>query len=317
MASWTDGVTTARRAATALPPLSGRTLAWLVPLLIVNSLMLGHALWRMAVGYPPVDWRNYVEASERFWSGGLYDSNLTGYAYHYSPVLAPVFGLLAPIGDLGWRLLHLVPAFLMPTRLLTLVVLVSWPFWADVESGNVMVFVLLAAAWAVHGSRAGALAFLVLTVLMPRPLMMPLAIWLLWKQPGLRLPFVAIFAVHLVAVVFTGWGAEWLQDLVAASRDVDLPANVAPSRFVGPYVWLAIGFPIAVWLTARDRPEWAGMFVQPYLIGYYLLLPLASLARRPAAEARPADEASAPEGAPPAEAPGSPGGPEAAPPAGR
>lgn len=273
-------MTRADRSPDWLPPLSRRTLAWLVPLLVVNSIMVGHAIWRMAVGFPPVDWRNYVEASERFWTGGLYDSNLLGYAWHYSPVLALAFGVLAPIGDLGWRLLHLVPVAFLPTRLLSIVVLVSWPFWADVESGNVMIFILFAAAWAVRGSRAGALAFLALTMLVPRPLMLPLAAWLLWKRPDLRWAFVAMFVVHALAVLATGWGGEWLRDLLAASRDVHLPANIAPSRIVGAIPWLIIGIPVAVWLTLRDRPEWAGMFAQPYLIGYYLLLPLASLARR-------------------------------------
>jgi hypothetical protein len=283
-------------------------LLWLVPILVVNSIMVGSLLWRMAVGFPPVDWRNYVEAADRFRSGGLYDSNLLGYAWHYSPVLAPVFGLLAPIGDLGWRLLHLVPVVLMPTRLLSIVVLVSWPFVNDVESGNVMIFVLLAAAWAVRGSRAGSLAFLALAILVPRPLMLPLAAWLLWRRSELRLPFVAIFAVHAVAVALTGGGPEWVADLLKASRDVDLPGNIAPSRFIGPYLWLAVGIPVAIWLTLRDRPEWAGMFVQPYLIGYYLLLPLASLGRR--------RETPEPAAAPPAGAQRSPAAPAAGPPAG-
>lgn len=270
----------ADRTVSWLPPVRGRTLIWLVPLLVVNSIMVGHAIWRMAVGFPPVDWLNYVEASQRFGTGGLYDSNLLGYAWHYSPVLALTFGVLAPIGDLGWRLLHLVPVAFLPTRLLSIVVIVSWPFWADVESGNVMIFILFAAAWAVRGSRAGALAFLALTLLVPRPLMLPLAAWLLWKRPDLRWPFVAMFVVHALAVLATGWGGEWLRDLLAASRDVHLPANIAPSRIVGAIPWLIIGIPVAVWLTLRDRPGWAGMFAQPYLIGYYLLLPLASLARR-------------------------------------
>lgn len=274
-----------------------------MPLLVINAVMVGFFLWRMAVGYPPVDWQNYIEASRRFWTGGLYESNLLGYAWHYSPVLAPVFGILAPIGDTGWRLFHLVPVAFMPTRFMSLVVLVSFPFVNDVESGNIMIFVLLAAAWAVRGSRIGALAFLALTLLVPRPLMVPLAVWLLWKRPDLRLPFVALFAVHAAAVLATGWGPAWIADLLAASRDVDLPANIAPSRIIGPYLWLAVGVPVAIWLTLRDRPEWASAFVQPYLIGYYLLLPLASLARG----GRAAE--------PPAAAPRSPAAPGAAPPA--
>lgn len=291
-----------------LPRLTRPTLLWLVPLAAINAVMAGFFGWRMAVGYPPVDWQNYLEASQRFWSGGLYESNLLGYAWHYSPVLAPLFGVLAPLGELGWRLLHVVAALLMPTRLLTLAVLVSFPFVNDVESGNIMVFVLLAAAWAVRGSRAGSLSFLALTMLVPRPLMLPLAAWLLWNRPDLRLPFVAMFAVHAVAVVATGWGPAWMADLMAASRDVGLPANIAPSRIIGVGPWLAIGIPIAAWLTWRDRPEWAGVFVQPYLIGYYLLLPLASLARR-----RPTVER---EAAPPAAGPRSPAAPVATPPAG-
>lgn len=290
-----------------LPRLTRGTLLWLVPLATLNAVLVGFFLWRIVVGFPPVDWHNYLEASQRFWSGGLYESNLMGYAWHYSPVLAPLFGLLAPIGDAGWRLLHLVPVALMPNRMLSLAVLVSFPFVNDVESGNVMIFVLLAAAWAVRGSHTGGLAFLALALLVPRPLMLPLTLWLLWKSPRLRLPFVALFVVHAAAVVLTGWGPAWMADLLAASRDVNLPANIAPSRIIGPYLWLAIGIPVATWLTLRDRPEWAGVFVQPYLIGYYLLLPLSSLARRRAG--------GGPAAVPPAGAPRSPAAPAAMPPA--
>ncbi len=50
-------------------------------------------------------------------------------------------------------------------------------------AGNTFTFVVVAAAFALRGSRFGALAFLALTALMPRPVQIPLALWLLWTRP--------------------------------------------------------------------------------------------------------------------------------------
>lgn len=179
-----------------------------VPLVALNAILVTMTLHTLALNGPAVDWDNYVEASRRFWTGGLYEFRagsdpLDDYAWHYSPVLAPLFGVLAPMSVAGWRFLHLAAIALLPTRWMMALALVSWPFWVDVESGNLMAFVLLAAAWALRGNAVGIGATLALSLLIPRPLMLPLAGWLLWKHPAWRLPFAAMFAVHALAVLVT------------------------------------------------------------------------------------------------------------------
>jgi len=225
-----------------------------------------------------VDWEQYVEAFRRLDGGDLYAATDT-YAYHYSPVLAYAFGLLAPVGVLGWRLLHLAAAFALPSWPMRLLALVSWPLWYDIEAGNLMIFVVLAAAWALKGNRVGIGVFLALALLVPRPLMAPVAIWLLWKRPEWRIPFVAAFGAHLLVVVGVGWGHAWLTALLAAGADVGIPSNVGPSRFVGTVPWLLIGFPLAAWMTWKGRVGLASLAVSPYWLPYYLLMPLLELVR--------------------------------------
>ena len=87
--------------------------------------------------------------------------------------------------------------------------LVRVPLWFDIQTGNIMIFVAVTAVWAARGNRMATALFLVLTVLVPRPLMLPLAAWLLWHRPAWRLPLVAFFVVHTAIVVASGYAADW------------------------------------------------------------------------------------------------------------
>jgi hypothetical protein len=162
-----------------------------------------------------------------------------------------------------------------------IVVLASWPLWYDIEAGNIIVFVVLAAAWSLQGSGVATGAYVLLSLLVPRPLMLPLAIWLLWQRPQWRVPFAGAFVVHLLAVLATGWAAEWIGAMLAAGGDVSIPSNVGPSRFIGTLPWLAIGLPLAAWLTWMGRVGLAGLATSPYWLPYYLLMLVLEL-RRPA-----------------------------------
>lgn len=247
-------------------------------LLAVNLYLAARSIGLIVAGTQAVDWVQYVEAAERLDGGDLYAVTDT-YAYRYSPLLAAVFGLLAPLGTIGWQVLHVVAAVALPSWPLRIAALLSWPFWYDVQTGNVMVFILLAAAWALTGSRLASGAYLILAILIPRPLMLPVAAWLLWKRPEWRLPFAAAFAAHALAVLAIGWGPEWIGTIVAAGRDADLPSNVGPSRFIGTLPWLAIGLPLAAWLTWRGRIGLASIAASPYWLPYYLIMPLLELVR--------------------------------------
>jgi hypothetical protein len=248
-------------------------------LLSVNLYLAARSIGLILDGTEAVDWVQYVEAAGRLDGNDLY-AVTDRYAYRYSPLLAAVFGLLAPLGTIAWQGLHLVAAVALPSWPLRIAALLSWPFWYDVQTGNVMIFILLAAAWALKSSRLATGAYFILAILIPRPLMLPVAAWLLWKRPEWRLPFAVAFLAHAVAVLSIGWGPEWIGTIVAAGRDADLPSNVGPSRFIGTLPWVAIGLPLAAWLTWRGRVGLASIAASPYWLPYYLLMPLLELVRR-------------------------------------
>lgn len=242
-----------------------------VILAVVNATLLPGPIQNLIEGGVALDWVQFVESGDRVFSGGLYDQT-DSYGFRWSPVAAYAFAALGSIGSGAWRLLHVAAALTLPTWPMRLVTLASWPFWSDVETGNVMTFVLLAAALAARGSRLGTGAFLVLTLVMPRPLMLPIAIWLLWKQPEWRLPFIALVAVHSALVLASGWGPEWVSLLMSLGGGATQSNDLGPSRFLGPY-WLLIGIPLAGILAWRGRLGWASLAVAyPYVLGYYFLM---------------------------------------------
>ena len=239
------------------------------------------------------DWDNYVEAARRFPLGTLYDWQYP-YAYHYAPQLAPLLGLLSAAGLPPWRIAHFVALAALPSRRLALLLLISYPFWFDVNTGNLMVFVLLAAAWAYRGNGPATALYLALCVLIPRPIMLPLLAWILWQRPAWRLPFVAMAIVGILTALPTGYLADWIGSLFRGGSEIGNDFNLSPSRFVGA-AWLLIGVPLAAWLTARGRLGWASMAVSPYLLPYYvqmlgLELVRPRVSRRPVSRKEPASE---------------------------
>lgn len=219
----------------------------------------------------PFDWDNYVEAARRFPLGMLYDWDYP-YSYHYAPQLAPILGLLSVVGITAWRAAHFVALALLPSRRLGLLLLVSYPFWFDVTTGNLLVFVLLAAAWAYRGNGVATVIYLALCVVVPRPLMLPLLAWILWQRPVWRLPFAGIVAAGILTALPTGYLLEWIGSFVrSGAQDIANDFNLSPSRFIGA-AWLAIGVPLAAWLTIRGRLGWASMAISPYLLPYYVQL---------------------------------------------
>lgn len=243
-----------------------------------NVYLVGRSLSTIIEGGIAVDWHHFVEAGRRVHQGGLYDISFD-YGYRYSPVLAYAFALLAPMGELTWRALHIIGAIALPTWPMRLLSLISWPFWFDVEAGNVLIFILLAAAWALRGNAVAIVAFGVMAVLMPRPLMLPVLAWLLVMRPEWRVPFVALVVLHSAAVAVTGWGGDWLGVLISSGDEMGSLLNLGPSRFIG-VAWIILGLPLAGWLTLRGRLGWASLAVSPYWLPYYLLMPILELSAR-------------------------------------
>lgn len=248
-------------------------------LAIVNAVLLPQAIEVVHAGGPAVDWLQFVEGGRRVVDGDLYEVT-NEYGYRWSPIAAYLFAILGPMGTLWWRILHVAAAVALPTWPMRMVTLAAWPFWYDVESGNVMVFVLLAAAWAVRGNGAGIVGFTVLAVLVPRPLMLPVLAWLFWRRPGWRVGMLAIIATHGIATLGTGWGGEWAAMLLELGREIGSPNNLGPTRLLGPW-WLLIGIPLAVVLIRKGRLGWASLAASyPYVLPYYLLMLILELPAR-------------------------------------
>lgn len=215
------------------------------------------------------DWDIYLEAARRFPLGTLYDWS-DPYFYRYAPQLAPLFGLLPALGLVLWRVAHFVALAVLPSRRLAFILLVSYPFWFDVNTGNLMVFVLLAAAWAFTGNRVAIGIYLALCLLVPRPIMVPLLAWILWQRPEWRLPFVGMALLAVLTAIPTGYLWEWIGSLPRSGiAEIANDFNLSPSHLVGP-AWLLIGVPLAAWLTIRGRVGWATMAISPYLLPYYV-----------------------------------------------
>ena len=251
----------------------------LIALAVVNATLLPRSLTVIVEGGPAVDWQQFVDAGRRVFASGLYDVTDT-YGYRWSPLAAYGFAALGPIGAFAWRLLHVAAALALPTWPMRLMALAAWPFWYDVEAGNVMIFVVLAGAWAIRGTAIGIAAFLALSLLVPRPLMLPILGWILWHHPAWRVPALILASVHLAAAMATGWGIAWIDMLLTLGAEQQSPNNLGPTRWLGGW-WLAVGVPLGVWLTAKGRLGWASLAVSyPYVLPYYLLMLLLELPDR-------------------------------------
>jgi hypothetical protein len=134
-----------------------------------------------------------------------------------------------------------------------------------------MIFVAVTAVWAVRGNGPATALFLALSVLVPRPLMLPLAAWLLWNRPAWRVPFVAFFLVHAAAVVAVGYATDWLMALTTVEAELTSDFNFGPSTIIGAF-WIPIGAALAIWLTWRGRLGLASLAASPYWLPYYFLM---------------------------------------------
>jgi hypothetical protein len=261
-----------------LPPLP--VAALLVALILANVFFTTFTIIEMFAFPNAFDWNLFVTAADRIRAGiDPYGFDVVGEGYRWSPVAAWLFVPIAVIGPLAWRVLHVVAALALPDRRLALVTLVSWPFWFDFATGNVMVFVLLLAVSALRGSRWASLGFLGMAMLVPRPLMLPIATWLLWKRSDMRLPALALFIGHAGLVWASGWGQAWVARLLETpTTQVGIRFDVGPSHLLGG-LWVPIGVTIAVFLTWRGRLGLASLAASPYWLPYYLMMPLLELRR--------------------------------------
>lgn len=194
-----------------------------------------------------------------------------GHGYFYSPVLLPVVGAVVWIGPWAWAALHtLALALLWRLGPMTFALFALSAFmWTDIIVGNFFTFVLVAAAFALRGSHWATLTYIALTLVMPRPVQLPLLLWLLWRRPDSRMGFIALFILHAMLVLVTGEGALWIERMLFSTRQISADYVLGPGAMVG-YAWLIVGLPLAAWLTWRNHPALAGLVVSPYLLPQYL-----------------------------------------------
>jgi hypothetical protein len=246
-----------------LPPL--RIAALWTALGIANLWFLSWTVAEMVLTYSAADWGVIERAARLAGTAELYAPRGTS-TFMWSPLAAHLMQLVVPVGLAAWRLLHFAWTLALPTWRLRLLVLVSWPFWLDVSTGNFLTLIFLTAVWAHRGSRIGTVAYFALALLIPRPLLVPLGLWILWQRPTWRVP--------LAVVVASGFGPTWVLSVLSVSPDLQsFLFNVSPSRWLGN-AWLLVGIPLAGWLTWKGLVGWAGLALSPYVWPYYLLFGL-------------------------------------------
>jgi hypothetical protein len=253
----------------------GPLIAGIVLVALFNAWLFTVTRWHLPDG-EAADWSSFVEAGRRITSGEVVYTVEADYAFRYSPLLAYLFAALNPIGVLAWRLLHIVALGVMVAadrRLWPVAVLavLSWPFWFDVEAGNLLTFVLVAGALALRGNPLGIGTFLALSLLVPRPLMLPMLAWLMWRHPHWRLPFAGMATAAGLLTLFTGLAGTWLVALLASTDEIGSVLNFGPSRLIG-LTWLPIGLAAAAALTWRGWLGLASLAASPYWFPYYFLL---------------------------------------------
>jgi hypothetical protein len=208
--------------------------------------------------------------------------------YLWSPYAAWILGPLLSLGFVPWCLLHVAALALLRRPVLIAVVGLSWPFWFDLTVGNVMIFVAIAAYYALRGNRVAIVAVLVFAALAPRPLMFPVVAWLLWRQPAARIWLAGILTVHLGLLIGNGFLSEWATHIGSrAYGEVYNSLNVGPSRFLGPTLGVLVAVPLACLLTLRGRLGWASVAASYYAFPMYWLMLLLEVGPHDRAAGRP------------------------------
>jgi hypothetical protein len=237
----------------------------------VNLVAVGGLINASFHQLAPNDWYQFQLAGQRISSGLSPYAVEPPWTFRWSPVAAWLLLALTSVGPLPWLLAQFASLLALPRKVAVLALL-TVPFWADVYEGNILTFSLVLAVIALRGSRAASIAYIALVLLVPRPLMFPVAAWLLWQRAWVRWPAVAVFVVHLIMVLIVGYGGEWLQRLASSGDEIALH-NAGPSALIGAW-WIPIGIALAILFTWRGRLGLASLAVSPYLILYYWIFAL-------------------------------------------
>lgn len=252
--------------------------------LLVGYGLLNLVLLVLMLPAPNADW------ATAWWPLESWGSHVYDHPWRYSPLLIPVVALIVVGGPWVLGGAHLLGVALLARLGDWTVWLVAFSafFWVDLVVGNIFTFVAVAAAFAVAGSRTGSMVYLALTLLMPRPVQIPLAVWLVWRRPELRAPFALILVVQAVGVIASGLAGQWLGSLLGSTSLTFEPFSLGPGRIFGLW-WAVVGIPAAalmIWRGSASVAALAGLVASPFLLPQYLLMgviaipPLVALGRR-------------------------------------
>jgi hypothetical protein len=186
--------------------------------------------------------------------------------------------LLVPITAGGlflWQVLHLAALAVLPLRIIV-ATLLCFAFWADVAMGNVVVFGFVLAYLALDGKRWGVIGFTVFALLVPRPLYIPILLWLWLREPEQRRLMVTAAVLMGTVTLGTGYTWSWLEVLARSGHDIVNASNMAPSRFIG-YAWVPFGIAAAIVALRRGWVGIASVLASPYWLPYYFLMVLLDL----------------------------------------
>lgn len=230
-----------------------------------------------------LDWMVLTESGRRIAEGlNPYATNIDGTLFRWSPLAAWVMTFLGHVPPDVWRFIQApMLAFVGDWRLIMLV-LFTFPFWDAMAAGTITVPIVVIGLIALRSpeSKWPALVYVTACALIPRPWMLPLAAWLLWKRPDLRVASAGIVAANVVGVALTGWGGEWLRMLLASGGEVSNVYNFGPTAVFGT-AWLLVGLPLGLWLFLHRRVGLAALVASPYLFPHYYLAMLWDLGRLP------------------------------------
>ena len=220
----------------------------------------------------PGDWQLWMDAGTRMAAGvSPYVSSVSSVSdFRWSPLAALLAVPVSFIGVAGWYVLHFAVLGLLRDWRLILITAVSWPFWVDLRTGNLLTFAFVLAVLSLRGNRLAEAAYLGLFLLVPRPIMAPVALWLLWRRRETRIPFLLAGLAELGIVAAMGEIGPWVGALLGSSGDVTNPINYAPSRVIG-LAWSLVALPLAAVAFLRGRLGLASLCVSPYLLPYYLM----------------------------------------------
>ncbi|MGQ0609277.1 MAG: hypothetical protein ACT4OQ_12580 [Chloroflexota bacterium] len=242
----------------------------------VNFLFVGEILFNLDFQY---DWQVLTDVGRQMLSGeNPYEAAGRGTIYRYSPLFAPIYGLTAPLGVWFWRALAFASLVLLP-RKVALIALLSFPFWFDVQHGNILTIMGVLAFLSVERQAWAQVGFLALAMLVPRPLMVPVTLWILWDRRAWWPWIVSGLVAYAAAVWATGWGAAWLSTLVSIGG-AHMQDYIGWVRFFGPW-WPLAALPLTAYFMWRRRFGFASLALSPYWIMYYAIFLLIELATRP------------------------------------